>query len=114
MSVLKDLAVQIPSFIAIIAGSILAIVRWKRHPRVSLLLLIGLLLLLFHEVAFAVSYATVPDLIIKSTNELARSAVTRNVYIGLAVIYNSLEVVPFVFLLIAVFMGRRKTETAVA
>lgn len=112
MAVLKDLAVQTPSFIAIIVCAILAIIRWKRHPRVSLVLLIGLLLLLIHEFAFSVVYATVPDLIIKSASDVQRSTITRNVYIGLAVIYNCVEAVPFVCLLIAIFMGRRKTETA--
>src|ERR1043166_7226576 len=105
MAVLKDLAVQIPSIIAIIACLILAIVRWKRHPRVSLLLLIGLLLLLIHEFAFAVVYASVPDLIIKSAND--RATLSHNVNIALALIYNFLEVVPFVLFLIAIFMGRK-------
>ena len=110
MAVLKDLAVQIPSIIAIIACLILAIVRWKRHPRVSLLMVIGLVLLLIHEFAFAVVYASVPDLIIKSANELERATVSHNLNIVLAVTYNCLEVVPFVVFLIAIFMGRRKTE----
>jgi hypothetical protein len=114
MAVLKDLAVQTPSLIAILACAVFAIVRWKRHPRVSLILLIGLLLLLFHEFAFAVVYASLPDLIVKSTNELDRATTTHNVYIAVAVIYNCLEVVPFVLLLIAVFMGRRKAEPAIA
>jgi hypothetical protein len=112
MAVLKDLAVQIPSIIAIIACLILAIVRWKRHPRASLLMVIGLVLLLIHEFAFAVVYASVPDLIIKSANELERATVSRNLNIVLAVTYNCLEVVPFVVFLIAIFMGRRKTENA--
>src|ERR1051326_8891501 len=112
MAVLKDLAVQIPSIIAIIACLILANVRWKRHPRVSLLMVIGLVVLLIHEFAFAVVYASVPDLIIKSANELERATVSRNLNIVLAVTYNCLEVVPFVVFLIAIFMGRRKTENA--
>lgn len=114
MAVLKDLAIQIPSIIAIILCSIFAVVRWQRHPRVSLIVLIGLLLLLIHEFAFAIVYASVPDLIIKSANDLNRATITRNVYIALAVIYNCLEVVPFVLFLIAIFMGRRKTGPAVA
>jgi hypothetical protein len=114
MAVFRDLAIQIPSILAIVICSILAIVRWKRHPRISLLVLIGLLLLFIHEFAFALIYATVPDLIIKSATEMNRETLTRNVYIGLAVIYNCLEVLPFVLLLIAIFMGRRKTAATVA
>jgi len=114
MAVLKDLAVQIPSILAILAGSALAIIRWKRYPRVSLIVLIALLLLLIHEFVFTGVYATVPDLIIKSANDLNRETLTRNVYVGLAVIYNCLEAVPFVLLLCAIFMRRRKTESVVA
>lgn len=114
LSVLKDLAVQIPSILIILVCSILAIVRWKRHPRVSLVVLIGLLLLLLHEFAFAVIYAWIPELIVSSTSDVNRATVSRSVYIAIAVIYNCLETVPFVLLLIAAFMSRRKTEPAVA
>lgn len=110
--VLRDLAVQTPSFITIFVCSILAIVRWKHQSRISLILLIALLLLLIHQVAFAFVYASVPDLIIKSATDMNRATTSRNVNIALAVIYNCLEVVPFVLLLIAIFMGRRKTESA--
>ena len=111
-AVMKDLAMQTPSIIAIILGSIFAMVRWKRHPRVSLIVLIALLLLLIHQIVFAVVYASVPDLIIKSANDVDRSTVSRNVNIALALIYNSFEVVPFALLVIAIFMGRRKTQSA--
>jgi len=111
---LKDLGVQIPSFLVIIVCSILAIARWQRHPRVSLLVLIGLLLLLIHEFVFSFIYAAVPDLIISSATDLNRDLVTRNVFIGLAVSYNCLETVPFILLLIAAFMSRRKADTVVA
>jgi hypothetical protein len=114
MAVLKDLAVQIPSILAILVASVLAIIRWKRYPRVSLIVLIALLLLLIHEFVFAVIYASVPDLITASAGNADRATLSRNVYIGLAVIYNCLEAVPFALLLFAIFMRRRKTEAAVA
>jgi len=114
MDELKDVAVQIPSIIAILVGSVFAVVRWNRHPRVSLVVLIGLLLLLIHEFAFAVIFASVPRVIATSTNEMTRATVSHNVYIALAVIYNCLEAVPFVLLLVAIFMSRRNTETAPA
>lgn|SRR5574341_378269 len=106
----RDLAVQIPSLLTIIVCAICAVIRWKHHPRVSLAVLISLALLLIHLFIFAVVYAWVPEWIIRSANQANRSTVTRNVYIVMAVIYNVLEAVPFVVLLVAIFMRRKHPQ----
>src|SRR2546423_6979576 len=70
---------------------VFAVIRWKHSGRVSLVVLIALLLLLIHLVLFAFIYTWVPDWIIRTADPSRRVAVTQNVYISLAVIYNSFE-----------------------
>jgi hypothetical protein len=41
---------QLPLFLVWLAGIILAIMRWQRHPRVSLLVLIALILILIETI----------------------------------------------------------------
>ena len=43
ISVLSNLLVQLPSMAVMVVGLIVAIARWQRHPRVSLLLVVALL-----------------------------------------------------------------------
>lgn len=48
---LSGLLTQLPLYIVWIVGIVIALVRWSRHPKVSLLLLIGLLVLLVQSLA---------------------------------------------------------------
>lgn len=114
MAAFKDVAVQTPSILMILVCSIFGLVRWKRHPRVSLVALIGLLLLLIHTFLFALIYAWVPEAVIASMKAGDKTEVTRSVYIVTAVIYNCFETIPFVILLVAIFMKRTRTDAAVA
>lgn len=107
---LKDLAIQIPSFLTILGCMIFAIVRWKHHQRVSLVVLIGLLLLVIHLIVFAFIYAWVPDWIISAADPASRVSTTQNVYIGLAVIYNSFEAVAVALLVVGIFMRRSPAQ----
>jgi hypothetical protein len=43
---LSQFAVQVPLYVVWVIGIVLAVVRWRRHPRVSLLLLVALVALL--------------------------------------------------------------------
>src|SRR2546423_8315839 len=101
---LKDLAIQVPSFLTILGCMVFAVIRWKHTGRVSLVVLIGLLLLLIHLVLFAFIYTWVPDWIIRTADPSRRVAVTQNVYISLAVIYNSFEAVADTVLWIGIIM----------
>lgn len=49
VSVLTQYVIQIPIFVILIVGIVLAISRWERHPQVSLLALIGLGILLLQR-----------------------------------------------------------------
>ncbi|MBN1249442.1 MAG: hypothetical protein JXC32_17405 [Anaerolineae bacterium] len=46
---LSNLLVQLPIIVLWIVGVVVALLRWSRHPRVSLLTLIGLLILLLQS-----------------------------------------------------------------
>jgi hypothetical protein len=41
---------QLPLLLVLLAGVVLAVVTWRRHPKASLLALVGLLLLFVHAV----------------------------------------------------------------
>lgn len=103
---LKDLVIQIPSFLTILGCLVFAVVRWKHHARVSLIVLVGLLLLLIHLVLFAFVYTWVPDWIISSADAATRVSTTQNVYIALAVVYNCFEAVAVALLVAGIFMRR--------
>jgi hypothetical protein len=103
---LKDLAIQIPSLLTILGCMIFAVVRWKHHGKVALMVLVGLLLLLIHVIVFAFIYTWVPDAIINAADPANRASVTRNVFIGLAVVYNAFEAVAVALLVFGIFMRR--------
>ena len=44
---------RLPMFLVVLAGVIFLIVRWKRHPRVSLMTIIALALYLIEFIVYA-------------------------------------------------------------
>lgn len=100
---LSGLAQQLPSLITIVVCIVLVITRWKRHPTVSLLAVIGLFLLLLHGPVFALIYLQAPSLFLKSdyTSEDIRS-----LFLVLSLIFNTTRVIAFAPLLTAIFIGR--------
>ena len=103
---LKDLGIQVPSFLTILGCMIFAVVRWKWHPRVSLVALLGLLLLIIQMFVFAFVYTWVPDWLINAADLANRETTTRNVYLVLGIISNIFLALGFAVLLGAVFMRR--------
>ncbi len=102
---LKSLAEQLPSLLTLLACMVFAASRWKRHPRVSLVALIGLALLFLHGIAFAIIYNWMPDLLIPMPT-LADAQWVRRVYLGLGLFYNTALAVAFALLLVSIFMQR--------
>jgi hypothetical protein len=51
-----------PLFLVLVAGLVIAFVRWKRHPRISLLTVIGIVLYSIKIVAFTAFNYWVPAL----------------------------------------------------
>jgi hypothetical protein len=110
LELLKGLMEQVPSLLTILGCMVFAIVRWRRHSKVSLLVLIGLGLLFVHSFVFAVVYTWIPDLFIRSADYLNQTSVIRNVYLVLGLISNSSFGVAFAVLLMAIFIHRPSTS----
>lgn len=98
---------QLPSFLALIAGTVFAITRWKRHPRVAMVVVIALVFLLLHLIIFTIIYNVVPSWVIRSSGgyDNIRIVIDR-VYLILGLLSNGAAAVGFGLLLAAIFMRR--------
>ena len=65
MSLMSNVIVQLPLFLLWLGGIAWALRTWRNHPRVSLLVTIGLALQLVDSLAASVTYALMPMLIEK-------------------------------------------------
>lgn len=106
---------QLPSLLALLACIIFAITRWKRFPKVAMVVTIGLGLLLVHSIVFLFVYNFVPDWFFRSATLSGsdfeeRQKLIRNVYLVLGWISNTAAAVAFAVLLAGVFMGRKPPE----
>ena len=104
---MRDVLEQLPSLLTLVACMIFAIARWKRHPKVSLVVLIALTLLLVHVFAFALIYVWVPDWFIRSASPDRVESITRNLYLVLGLLSNGVVAVAMVLLLAGIFMQRK-------
>ena len=94
------LAMQLPSLLTVLACIVVAIIRWKHHPKVSLTLVIGLGLLFLHALVFAFVYAYVPDVLAGPGNYAAM----RTIITVISFMYNSSLAVALGIVLAAVFI----------
>lgn len=102
-----SLVEQLPSLLTMVGCIVFALVRWKRHPKVSLIVIVGLGMLILHALAFLIIYSVVPPLFIKPTDSFQDTeSIRRTVYLILGLISNSIAAVAFAFLLAGVFMRR--------
>jgi len=101
--ILTSIAIQLPSLLTILGGIVLAILRWKRHPGVSMAIAVGLGLMLLHLLVFTVVYAVLPTL-------MAGADITtlQTVYTLVPVAYNFTLAIFTIILLIAIFMRRHE------
>lgn len=104
---------QLPSFLALIAGIVFAIMRWKRHPRVAMVVVIALVFLFLHFIVFTFVYNVVPRWFIRSSGsyEDFRTVIDR-VYLILGLMSNGAAAIGFGVLLAAIFMRRRSEPVA--
>lgn len=56
------MARRLPMLLLVLGGSIFALVRWKRHPRVSIMTLIALVIYVVEAVLFIVFLYWLPEL----------------------------------------------------
>lgn len=106
LDLLKDLGLQLPSMLAIVGCLIFAVVRWKRFPKVALMVSIGLVLLLLHTIVFSVVYNWVPDMMIRSAALAGRENTVRNVYLVLGLTSNGALSVALAVLIAGIFVQR--------
>ncbi len=97
----RTLLQQLPSLLTLLVCILFAAIRWKRHPRISLVLIIGLVLLILHSLFFAVAYNWVPGWLRESDWVSVPTMLT-----AMGFIYNAALSVPLALLLIAIFMQR--------
>ena len=107
-----SLVEQLPSLLTLIGCIVFALMRWKRHPKVSLLLVAGLGLLLVHAFVFLLVYDLVPPLFIKPDNYANTASIRRTLYLVLGLIANTSIAISFALLLGAVFTQRNSSGPA--
>ncbi|MFY9620184.1 MAG: hypothetical protein WAQ99_10285 [Pyrinomonadaceae bacterium] len=106
-NLLQSYLEQLPSFLALIAGIVFAITRWKHHPRVAMVVVIALVYLIAHFVVFTIVYNVVPRWVISSSGSYQNfRTVLDRVYLMLGLISNGAAAIGFGLLLAAIFMRR--------
>lgn len=100
--ILGEIATQLPSMLTMLGGILVAIIRWKRHPRISLTVVISLALMLLHLTIFAVVFATIHSMV-------SYENFTLQAYQTLAsIMYNLILAILTAILVTAIFMQRKK------
>jgi uncharacterized BrkB/YihY/UPF0761 family membrane protein len=99
---LWSLLLQLPSLLTMLACILAAVFRWKRHPRVSLTVVVALSLMLIHAFVFAFVFAYVPDLFARPGDY----GMMRAVITIISFIYSSSLAIAFGILFLSVFMKR--------
>lgn len=104
--ILKSLLLQLPSLLAILGCLIAAAIRWKRHPRVSLTVIISLVLLIAFTLIFPFIFEFVPDLFRRPGEDFSSP---QWIITTISFTYNSVWAVALAILLSAIFMQRNAT-----
>lgn len=100
---LRSLLTQLPSLLVLLACLVIAIVRWKRHPKVSLVAGLAFAFLIFHGIGVSVIYIWLPRLLRSS----ASSESSETFYSWLALFTNFTFAMGLATLLVAVFIDRK-------
>lgn len=101
--ILSSLLLQLPSLLAILGSIVVTAVRWKRHPKVSFLLIFSLALFIAVTLVFPFIFSFVPDFFRKPGDDF-RSVQT--IITVISFFYNSSWAIALAFLLSAIFTQR--------
>lgn len=107
----RSLMHQLPTMVTLLGCMVFATIRWKRHPKVSLLLIITLVLLFIHGLFFTAVYTWVPGWILQ-TRSFDASGSIQTVLTVLGLISNTTLAVIFVLMLVSIFMQRKTRVTS--
>lgn len=106
---LTSLGYQLPLMLVWLVGFVFAILRWKWHPRVSLLIVIALVLAFFGSIISVIS--NLLPLYMSRNMNVAASQI--GVYMGIIGVVNILlHFVMWILLIIALFVGRKPAPQA--
>jgi hypothetical protein len=100
---LLRLASSAPVYIVWLIGIVLALMRWRKHPQVSLMIVLALGMMLVTSIIFQYLYIWLPRRLLDG--DLSSMSITR-VYTVLGVIHSSVSAVGFGLLLVALFRWR--------
>ncbi len=103
--VVRNVLTQLPSLLTLLVCLIIALARWKRHPKISLIASSAFIFLILHALVFSAAYIWIPRLLYGAEGDASRTFFTM-----LAVITNGLFAVSLATLLVAVFVDRTKIQ----
>ncbi|MEW6086167.1 MAG: hypothetical protein AB1607_16380 [Chloroflexota bacterium] len=110
--VLRPLLYRLPLFLLWFVGFVLALIRWKRHPRNSLFALIGIFVL-----SFSTFFATLfPPLLGELMKEFSDNRTFAEFILASMRVFPFLDALAWIFILLAIFSARKtepKQETPV-
>jgi hypothetical protein len=103
------LLVNIPSFLTALVCILIALFRWKRHPRVSLLVVLSLIWLTLHSLVFEAIFFFGPQWLL----DQGQATSLDTFYIVTSLIYNIMAALALGLLLLAVFGQRSPAQHTV-
>ena len=101
-SLVRNVLTELPSLLVMLTCIVVGIVRWNRHPKVSLIVILALTFLTLLTLVSAPAFIWLPRLFVDPGNYVT----TGNVYAVLNIIYNILFTLALGTLLLAVFIQR--------
>jgi len=102
--VVRNVLTQLPSLLTLLVCIVIALFRWKAHPKVSLIASIAFLFLILHALVFSAAYLFIPRML------FGPEEASRSFFRGLSLVSNGLFAVSLATLLVAVFVGRVKSQ----
>ena len=100
----SNIGPQLPSLLTSLICLVVVLIRWKRHPKVSLIAALGLVLLILHTLAFSVADVWLPRFFPASAEQ--------DTYFLIFGLVGSVSLaIAFSVLLVAIFMDRKPQET---
>ena len=105
-SLVRNVLTELPSLLVMLTCIVVGIVRWKRHPKISLIVIIALTFLTLLTLVSVPVFIWLPRLFVDPGNYVT----TGNVYAVLNIIYNVLFTLGVGVLLLAVFIQRPSSQ----
>jgi len=106
LQVLRNVLTQLPSLLTLLICLVIAIARWKRHPKVSLVASLAFVFLILHGLIFSAAYIWIPRWFLDSGSFESHPTF----YSALALITNFLFAIALATMLLAVFIDRKRAS----